>query len=219
MRAVGEIPSSNNLRLQNLHRKVDEDAWTNGVSLFRKSSVATCFAMLQGTSLNLAFGKHSGLTTDPLSDGAMVSQIVWLDVRDVFTQIAKDVVGQGLDHGTLTFKIMLVYDRRRSLRGLIQNQCGVSYGTIAYSDVTEGNETQKPEDEAQEVCYITSVESVAGRLPSRMFYERILMTHLFLERIGQPEVDLATIGRKASLCARCYIYSRVFFVTNVFDAF
>nr|VDD36366.1 unnamed protein product [Brassica oleracea] len=36
--------------------------------------------------------------------GAMVSQIVWLGVRDVFTQIAKDVVGQGLDHGTLTFK-------------------------------------------------------------------------------------------------------------------
>ncbi|KAF3600285.1 hypothetical protein F2Q69_00034476 [Brassica cretica] len=29
----------------------------------------------------------------------MVSQIVWLGVRDVFTQIAKDVVGQGLDHG------------------------------------------------------------------------------------------------------------------------
>ncbi|KAF2551256.1 hypothetical protein F2Q68_00035477 [Brassica cretica] len=62
----------------------------------------------------------------------MVSQIVWLGVKDVFTQIAKDVVGQGLDHG------------RRSLRGLIQNQCGVSCGTIAYSDVTEGNETQKP---------------------------------------------------------------------------
>ncbi|WZZ27949.1 hypothetical protein YC2023_011350 [Brassica napus] len=34
----------------------------------------------------------------------MVSQIVWLGVRDVFTQIAKDVVGQRLDHGTLTFK-------------------------------------------------------------------------------------------------------------------
>ncbi|KAF2616223.1 hypothetical protein F2Q70_00009101 [Brassica cretica] len=29
MRAVGEIPSSNNLRLQNLHRRVDENAWTN----------------------------------------------------------------------------------------------------------------------------------------------------------------------------------------------
>ena len=41
----------------------------------------------------------------------MVSQIVWLGLRDVFTQIAKDVVGQGLDHGTLTFKVMLVYDR------------------------------------------------------------------------------------------------------------
>ncbi|KAF3582906.1 hypothetical protein DY000_02030994 [Brassica cretica] len=62
----------------------------------------------------------------------MVSQIVWLGVKDVFTQIAKDVVGQGLDHG------------RRSLRGLVHNQCGVSYGTIACSDVTEGNETQKP---------------------------------------------------------------------------
>ncbi|KAF3567406.1 hypothetical protein DY000_02017150 [Brassica cretica] len=36
----------------------------------------------------------------------MVSQIVWLGVRDVFTQIAKDVVGQGLDHGTLTFKVI-----------------------------------------------------------------------------------------------------------------
>ncbi|WZZ44840.1 hypothetical protein YC2023_041099 [Brassica napus] len=82
----------------------------------------------------------------------MVSQIVWLGVKDVFTQIAKDAVGQGLDNG------------RRSLRGLIQNQCGVSCGTIACSDVTEGNETQKP---------------------------RILMTHSFLERIGQPEVDLA----------------------------
>ncbi|KAF3560580.1 hypothetical protein DY000_02015115 [Brassica cretica] len=29
----------------------------------------------------------------------MVSQIVWLGVKDVFTQIAKDVVGRGLDHG------------------------------------------------------------------------------------------------------------------------
>ncbi|WZZ50686.1 hypothetical protein YC2023_050793 [Brassica napus] len=33
---------------------------------------------------------------------------------------------------------------RRSLRGLIQNQCRVSCGTIACSDVTEGNERQKP---------------------------------------------------------------------------
>ena len=41
----------------------------------------------------------------------MVSQIVWHVVKDVFTQIAKDVVGQGLDHGTLTFKVMLVYNR------------------------------------------------------------------------------------------------------------
>uniref|UniRef100_A0A0D3DL75 Uncharacterized protein n=1 Tax=Brassica oleracea var. oleracea TaxID=109376 RepID=A0A0D3DL75_BRAOL len=78
------------------------------------------------------------LTCMPLSDGAMVSQIVWLGVKDVFTQIAKDVVGRGLGHGTLTFKVI------RSLRGLIQNQCGVSCGTIACSDVTEGNETQKP---------------------------------------------------------------------------
>uniref|UniRef100_A0A0D3CK42 Uncharacterized protein n=1 Tax=Brassica oleracea var. oleracea TaxID=109376 RepID=A0A0D3CK42_BRAOL len=34
----------------------------------------------------------------------MVSQTVWLGVRDVFTQIAKDVVGEGLYHDTLTFK-------------------------------------------------------------------------------------------------------------------
>ncbi|WZY99599.1 hypothetical protein YC2023_071928 [Brassica napus] len=37
-----------------------------------------------------------------LSDGAMVSQIVWLGVKDVFTQIAKDVVGQGLGHDLRT---------------------------------------------------------------------------------------------------------------------
>ncbi|KAF2574472.1 hypothetical protein F2Q70_00004163 [Brassica cretica] len=30
----------------------------------------------------------------------MVAQILWLAVKDMFTQIAKDVVGQGLDHGT-----------------------------------------------------------------------------------------------------------------------
>ncbi|WZZ35214.1 hypothetical protein YC2023_018615 [Brassica napus] len=33
---------------------------------------------------------------------------------------------------------------RRRLRGLIQSQYGVSCGTIACSDLTEGNETQKP---------------------------------------------------------------------------
>ncbi|KAF2532533.1 hypothetical protein F2Q70_00030186 [Brassica cretica] len=38
----------------------------------------------------------------------------------------------------------LDYPPRRSLRGLIENQCGVSYGMIACSDVTKGNETQKP---------------------------------------------------------------------------
>uniref|UniRef100_A0A0D3ATE4 Uncharacterized protein n=1 Tax=Brassica oleracea var. oleracea TaxID=109376 RepID=A0A0D3ATE4_BRAOL len=34
----------------------------------------------------------------------MVSQILWLGVKDVFTQIAKDVVGQGLDHGTFVLR-------------------------------------------------------------------------------------------------------------------
>ncbi|KAF2539621.1 hypothetical protein F2Q68_00022023 [Brassica cretica] len=106
-------------------------------------SVTTCFAMLQGFSLSLAFEKHSGLTTD-----------------DVFTQIAKDVVGQGLDHGTLTFKAKFarviranMADSRRkrfsalgrrSPRGLLHNQRGVSGGMTAFSDVTEGKERQKP---------------------------------------------------------------------------
>ncbi|KAL0684602.1 hypothetical protein Bca4012_051450 [Brassica carinata] len=63
----------------------------------------------------------------------MVSQIVWLGVRDVFTQIAKDAVGQGLDHGG-----------RRNPRGLLNNQCGVGGGMTAFSDVTEGKERQKP---------------------------------------------------------------------------
>ncbi|KAL0789954.1 hypothetical protein Bca101_006200 [Brassica carinata] len=66
----------------------------------------------------------------------MVSQIVWLGVRDVFTQIAKDAVGQGLDHGTLTFKVIP--------RGLLHNQCRVSGGMTAFSDVTEGKEKKKP---------------------------------------------------------------------------
>ncbi|KAF2574902.1 hypothetical protein F2Q70_00004563 [Brassica cretica] len=69
--------------------------------------------------------------------------------KDVFTQIAKDVVGQGLDHEGQ--RALVEIDRPSlpelsvcSLKGLIQNQCGVSCGTIACSDVTEGNETQKP---------------------------------------------------------------------------
>ena len=66
---------------------------------------------------NYPFNSHtmfldkSQIIVQPLSDGAMVSQMVWLGMKDVFTQIAKDVVGQGLDRRTLTFKVMLVYDR------------------------------------------------------------------------------------------------------------
>ncbi|KAF2576447.1 hypothetical protein F2Q70_00005411 [Brassica cretica] len=79
---------------------------------------------------------------------------------DVFTQIAKDVVGQGLDHGTLIFKAKFarviranMADSRRkrfsalgrrSPRGLLHNQRGVSGGMTAFSDVTEGKERQKP---------------------------------------------------------------------------
>ncbi|KAL0656683.1 hypothetical protein Bca4012_077267 [Brassica carinata] len=62
----------------------------------------------------------------------MVSQILWLGVKDVFTQIAKDVVGHVSDRG------------KRSPRGLLHNQCGVSGGMTAFSDVTEGKERQKP---------------------------------------------------------------------------
>ncbi|KAL0803459.1 hypothetical protein Bca101_095949 [Brassica carinata] len=74
----------------------------------------------------------------------MVSQIVWPGVKDVFTQIAKDVVGQGLDHG------------RRSPSGLPHNQCGVSGGMTAFSDVTEGKERQKPASRIlhHNACYV-----------------------------------------------------------------
>ncbi|KAF3575327.1 hypothetical protein F2Q69_00059425 [Brassica cretica] len=41
------------------------------------------------------------VTCMALSDGDMVAQILWLSMKDVFTQIAKDVVGQGLDHGVI----------------------------------------------------------------------------------------------------------------------
>ncbi|WZZ35216.1 hypothetical protein YC2023_018617 [Brassica napus] len=37
-----------------------------------------------------------------------------------------------------------VRDRRRSPRGLLHNQCGVTGGMTAFSDVTEGKERQKP---------------------------------------------------------------------------
>ncbi|KAL0649558.1 hypothetical protein Bca4012_092249 [Brassica carinata] len=62
----------------------------------------------------------------------MVSQILWLGVKDVFTQIAKDVVGHVSDRG-----------RKRSPRVLLHNQCGVSGRMTAFSDVTEGKERQK----------------------------------------------------------------------------
>ncbi|KAF3578776.1 hypothetical protein DY000_02032231 [Brassica cretica] len=165
----------------------------------------------------------------------MVSQIVWLGVRDVFTQIAKDVVGQGLYHGTLTFKAKftgVIHANMADSRSKRFSALGFSYTTNISYNVTYSLmkvESFLPEeDEAQEVkvawSYSWSVTEVYfitiySQNVFHRFYERILMTHSFLERIGQPEVDLATIGRKPSLCARCYIYSRVFFVTNVFDAF
>ncbi|WZZ31981.1 hypothetical protein YC2023_015382 [Brassica napus] len=157
----------------------------------------------------------------------MVSQIVWPGVRDVFTQIAKDVVGQGIDHG------------RRSPSGLLHNQCGVSGGTTAFWDVTKGKEKQKPASRMvlHKACYVnfrkflrktcvvcvgftrnvSSVISILGESCLELLME--CYRSLFHYDPVAEQVDLATIGRKASLCARCYIYSRVFFVTNVFDAF
>ncbi|KAL0678100.1 hypothetical protein Bca4012_006081 [Brassica carinata] len=64
--------------------------------------------------------------------------LAYVTCMDVFTQIARDVVGQGLDHGTFVLTL------RRSLRGLIQNPCGVNCEMIACSDVTEWNIRQKP---------------------------------------------------------------------------
>ncbi|KAF3595123.1 hypothetical protein DY000_02022924 [Brassica cretica] len=133
----------------------------------------------------------------------MVSQIVWLGVRDVFTQIARDVVGQGLDHSTLTFKAKFA---------------GVIHANMADSRRKRFSAVGESCLELLMECYqsLFHYDLVAERF---RFYERILMTHSFLERIGRPEVDLATIELKAYLYARCYIYSRGFSVTNVFDAF
>ncbi|KAF2567163.1 hypothetical protein F2Q70_00026063 [Brassica cretica] len=69
--------------------------------------------------------------------------------RDV-ARIAKDVVGQGLDHGTLTFTAI------RSPRGLLHNQCGLSGGMTAFLDVTGGKEKQKPASRMvlHKACYV-----------------------------------------------------------------
>ena len=37
------------------------------------------------------------------SDGAVVAQMFWFGMKDVFSRIAEDVAGQGLDHVTFTF--------------------------------------------------------------------------------------------------------------------
>ncbi|KAF2613021.1 hypothetical protein F2Q70_00012330 [Brassica cretica] len=90
----------------------------------------------------------------------MVSQIVCLGVKGVFTQIAKDVVGRGLDHGRL------------SLRGLIQNLFGISCGTIACSDVTEGNETQKPVSRMAKIRDLLNLCKLAGFLKTLEYWPR-----------------------------------------------
>ncbi|KAF2547951.1 hypothetical protein F2Q70_00021023 [Brassica cretica] len=78
----------------------------------------------------------------------MVSQILWLGVKDVFTQIAKDVVGHASDRGESCLELLM--------------EC---YRSLFHYDL------------------------VVKRF--HRFFEWILMTHSFLERIGQPEVDLA----------------------------
>ncbi|KAF3567928.1 hypothetical protein DY000_02016950 [Brassica cretica] len=114
----------------------------------------------------------------------MVSQIVSLGVKDVFTQIAKDVVGQGLEHGTLTFK------PKRFDTEPVQSQL--------LDDCLLGCDRGKRNAEASESCLELLMECyrslfhydlVAERFS--LVFERILMTHSFLERICQPEVGLA----------------------------
>ncbi|WZZ63745.1 hypothetical protein YC2023_075115 [Brassica napus] len=105
----------------------------------------------------------------------MVSQIVWLGVRDVFTQIAKDVVGQGLDHG------------RRSPRGLLHNQCGVNGGTTAFSDVTEGKEKKKPASRmppsGRKRLFVHDATSILEFSSSQMF------SMLFRGSLGTTETE------------------------------
>ncbi|KAF3523094.1 hypothetical protein F2Q69_00048247 [Brassica cretica] len=137
----------------------------------------------------------------------MVSKIVWLGMKDVFTQIAKDVVGQGLDHGPLTFeakfaiviRVKMADSHRRRLYALgFSYMMNVSYN-VTYS-LMKIDSSLSDEDVAKEVkvawsyswsvtkVYFTMIQSQSV---FHWFFERILMTHSFLERIGQPEVDLA----------------------------
>uniref|UniRef100_A0A0D3BV78 non-specific serine/threonine protein kinase n=1 Tax=Brassica oleracea var. oleracea TaxID=109376 RepID=A0A0D3BV78_BRAOL len=68
----------------------------------------------------------------------MVSQIVRLDVKDVFTQIANDVVGQGLDHGT--FVLTLRRLNNNSLSGICPGSLskieGLTLVDISYNNLS-----------------------------------------------------------------------------------
>ncbi|KAF3598529.1 hypothetical protein F2Q69_00037033 [Brassica cretica] len=97
--------------------------------------------------------------------------------RDVFTQIAKDVVGQGLDHGTLTFK-----DVFTQIAKDVVGQ-GLDHGTLTFKVKVAWSYSWSVTE-----VYFTTIQS---QNVFHWFFERILMTHSFLERIGQPEVDLA----------------------------
>ncbi|KAL0667940.1 hypothetical protein Bca4012_030644 [Brassica carinata] len=68
----------------------------------------------------------------------MVSQIVRLGVKDVFTQIANDVVGQGLDHGT--FVLTLRRLNNNSLSGICPGSLskieGLTLVDISYNNLS-----------------------------------------------------------------------------------
>uniref|UniRef100_A0A0D3A8R8 Uncharacterized protein n=1 Tax=Brassica oleracea var. oleracea TaxID=109376 RepID=A0A0D3A8R8_BRAOL len=55
------------------------------------------------------------IVVHPLSDGAMVAQILWIGVKDVFTRIAKGVVDHGTFVLTLRSSVDLANDREESV--------------------------------------------------------------------------------------------------------
>ncbi|KAF2550974.1 hypothetical protein F2Q68_00033528 [Brassica cretica] len=94
-----------------------------------------CFAILQGFNLTPAFEKHFD------SQGRCRSWIrSWYFRVNIKAKFARVIRVKMADSRRKRFSAL----GRRSLRGLIQNPCGVSCGMIARSDVIEWNERKKP---------------------------------------------------------------------------
>ncbi|KAF3540875.1 hypothetical protein F2Q69_00022348 [Brassica cretica] len=167
----------------------------------------------------MTFLDKSQIVVYALSDGAVVAQR--LGVKDVFTQIAKDVVGQGLDHALAQIdrpslpgfiRLKMADSRRKRFSALepVQSQLwdcllGCGQGKRKAKELEISSElTIRGRNEEEAIVRCTSSARERERVLGEKIIERFVIGTLFSEDPAHLERTICKDQRSTSLDAAAF---------------